>query len=44
MLDERKMSVLRAIVEDYVRATYGGEPRTPALDPERRTIPLKTTA
>jgi len=32
------------IVEDYVRATYGGEPRTPALDPERRTIPLKTTA
>ncbi len=32
------------IVDDYVRATYGGEPRTPALDPERRTIPLKTTA
>jgi (E)-4-hydroxy-3-methylbut-2-enyl-diphosphate synthase len=32
------------IVEDYVRATYGGEPRTPELDPERRTIPLKATA
>jgi (E)-4-hydroxy-3-methylbut-2-enyl-diphosphate synthase len=32
------------IVEDYVRATYGGEPRSPALDPERRTIPLKAHA
>ena len=32
------------IVEDYVRATYGGEPRAPALDPERKTIPLKATA
>jgi (E)-4-hydroxy-3-methylbut-2-enyl-diphosphate synthase len=29
------------IVEDYVRATYGGEPRAPALDPERRTIAVK---
>jgi (E)-4-hydroxy-3-methylbut-2-enyl-diphosphate synthase len=32
------------IVDDYVRATYGGEPRAPALDPERRTIPLKAGA
>jgi (E)-4-hydroxy-3-methylbut-2-enyl-diphosphate synthase len=30
------------IVDDYVRATYGGEPRASSLDPERRTIPLKT--
>ena len=29
------------IVEDYVRATYGGAARTSALDPERRTIALK---
>ena len=29
------------IVEDYVRATYGGEPRAPHLDPERRTIAVK---
>jgi hypothetical protein len=29
------------IVEDYVRATYGGEPRAPALDPERGTIAVK---
>jgi hypothetical protein len=27
-----------------VRATYGGEPRSAALDPERRTIPVKATA
>jgi len=32
------------IVEDYVRATYGGEPRAPSLDPERKTITLKATA
>ena len=41
---ERIAEEFTRIVEDYVRATYGGEPRTPALDPERRTIPLKTTA
>jgi len=29
------------IVDDYVRATYGGEPRSARLEPERRTIPLK---
>ena len=31
----------QAIVDDYVRATYGGAPRTPQLDPERRTIAVK---
>jgi (E)-4-hydroxy-3-methylbut-2-enyl-diphosphate synthase len=29
------------IVDDYVRATYGGEPRAPHLDPERRSIDIK---
>jgi (E)-4-hydroxy-3-methylbut-2-enyl-diphosphate synthase len=29
------------IVADYVRATYGGEPRAPHLDPERKTIAVK---
>jgi (E)-4-hydroxy-3-methylbut-2-enyl-diphosphate synthase len=32
------------IVDDYVRATFGGAPRTPALDPERRTIVVKAIA
>jgi (E)-4-hydroxy-3-methylbut-2-enyl-diphosphate synthase len=31
----------QAIVADYVRATYGGEPRAPHLDPERKTIAVK---
>ena len=29
------------IVDDYVRATWGGEPRAPHLDPDKRSIPLK---
>jgi len=29
------------IVDDYVRATWGGEPRAAHLDPERRSIALK---
>jgi (E)-4-hydroxy-3-methylbut-2-enyl-diphosphate synthase len=29
------------IVDDYVRATYGGEPRAAHLTPERKTIPVK---
>jgi (E)-4-hydroxy-3-methylbut-2-enyl-diphosphate synthase len=29
------------IVDDYVRATYGGEPRAAHLTPERRTIAMK---
>jgi (E)-4-hydroxy-3-methylbut-2-enyl-diphosphate synthase len=32
------------IVFDYVRATYGGEPRAPHLDPERRFIGVKAVA
>ncbi len=32
------------IVDDYVRATYGGEPRAAHLDPERKTIAVKATA
>jgi (E)-4-hydroxy-3-methylbut-2-enyl-diphosphate synthase len=31
----------QAIVADYVRATYGGAPRAPHLDPERKTIAVK---
>jgi (E)-4-hydroxy-3-methylbut-2-enyl-diphosphate synthase len=31
------------IVDDYVRATYGGEPRAAHLDPERKTIAVKAT-
>jgi (E)-4-hydroxy-3-methylbut-2-enyl-diphosphate synthase len=29
------------IVDDYVRATYGGEPRAPHLDPDRRSIAVR---
>ena len=29
------------IVDDYVRATWGGEPRAAHLDPERRSIAVK---
>ncbi len=38
---ERIAEEFQQIVEDYVRATYGGEERAPSLDPERRTVPLK---
>jgi (E)-4-hydroxy-3-methylbut-2-enyl-diphosphate synthase len=41
---ERIAEEFQQIVEDYVRATYGGEPRSPALDPERRTIDVKPVA
>jgi len=41
---ERIAEEFQRIVEDYVRATYGGEARTSALDPERRTIALKAHA
>jgi len=41
---ERIAEEFQRIVEDYVRATYGGEARAPALDPERRTIALKAHA
>ena len=32
------------IVQEYVRATYGGEARTPALTPQHRTIAVKAIA
>jgi (E)-4-hydroxy-3-methylbut-2-enyl-diphosphate synthase len=32
------------IVDDYVRATYGGEPRAPHLTPERKAIAVKAIA
>jgi (E)-4-hydroxy-3-methylbut-2-enyl-diphosphate synthase len=32
------------IVDDYVRATYGGEPRAAHLTPERKTIAVKAIA
>jgi (E)-4-hydroxy-3-methylbut-2-enyl-diphosphate synthase len=38
---ERIAEEFLRVVEDYVRATYGGEPRAPHLDPERKTIALK---
>jgi len=41
---ERIAEEFQQIVDDYVRATYGGAPRARALDPERRTIPLKAQA
>ena len=41
---ERIAEEFQQIVDDYVRATYGGEPRSPALDPERRTISVKAVA
>jgi len=34
----------QALVEDYVRSTYGGEPATPGLLPTRKTIPVKAIA
>ena len=34
----------QALVEAYVRATYGGETPGPGLRPERRTIAVKSVA
>ena len=41
---ERIAEEFQAIVDDYVRATYGGEPPAPHLKPERRSLPLKVVA
>ncbi len=41
---ERIAEEFQQIVEDYVRATYGGEPRAPSLDPGRKTIAVKAVA
>ena len=38
---ERIAEEFQRIVDDYVRATYGGEPRAAHLDPERKTIAVK---
>jgi (E)-4-hydroxy-3-methylbut-2-enyl-diphosphate synthase len=38
---ERIAEGFQQIVDDYVRATYGGEARAAHLDPERRTISVK---
>jgi len=41
---ERIAEEFIAIVTDYVRATYGGEPRTAALRPAAKTIDVKALA
>jgi (E)-4-hydroxy-3-methylbut-2-enyl-diphosphate synthase len=41
---ERIAEEFERIVHDYVRARYGGEPRTPALTPQHKTIPVKSLA
>jgi (E)-4-hydroxy-3-methylbut-2-enyl-diphosphate synthase len=41
---ERIAEEFQRIVEDYVRSTYGGEPRASHLDPERKTIAVKAHA
>ena len=41
---ERIAEEFQRIVDDYVRATWGGEPRAAHLDPERRSIALKATS
>jgi len=41
---ERIAEEFERIVHDYVRARYGGEPRTPALAPQHKTIPVKSLA
>jgi (E)-4-hydroxy-3-methylbut-2-enyl-diphosphate synthase len=38
---ERIAEEFQQIVDDYVRATWGGEPRAAHLDPERRSISAK---
>jgi hypothetical protein len=34
----------RQIVADYVRATYGGEPTTPHLQPAKKTIAIRNSS
>ncbi len=41
---ERIAEEFQAIVEDYVRATYGGEPPAPHLKPDRKPLTLKVVA
>ncbi|HEX6137522.1 MAG TPA: flavodoxin-dependent (E)-4-hydroxy-3-methylbut-2-enyl-diphosphate synthase [Casimicrobiaceae bacterium] len=41
---ERIAEEFERIVDDYVRATYGGEPRSAALEPQHKTIAVKAIA
>jgi hypothetical protein len=41
---ERIAEEFQQIVDDYVRATYGGEPAGPHLKPERKSISVKAVA
>ncbi|NDP43935.1 MAG: flavodoxin-dependent (E)-4-hydroxy-3-methylbut-2-enyl-diphosphate synthase, partial [Aromatoleum sp.] len=41
---ERIAEDFQRIVDDYVRATYGGEPRAAHLTPEKKTIVVKAVA
>jgi (E)-4-hydroxy-3-methylbut-2-enyl-diphosphate synthase len=41
---ERIAEEFQQIVDDYVRATYGGEPAGPHLKPERKSVSIKAVA
>jgi hypothetical protein len=41
---ERIAEDFQQLVDDYVRATWGGEARAPGLDPERKSIAVKAIA
>mgnify|MGYP001352965572 CR=1 FL=1 len=41
---ERIAEEFQALVDAYVRSTYGGEPATPELQPSRKTIAVKAIA
>jgi (E)-4-hydroxy-3-methylbut-2-enyl-diphosphate synthase len=41
---ERIAEEFQALVDDYVRATYGGEPPAPHLKPDKKTIAVKAVA
>jgi (E)-4-hydroxy-3-methylbut-2-enyl-diphosphate synthase len=41
---DRIAEEFQQLVDDYVRATWGGEARAPGLDPERKSIAVKAIA
>jgi (E)-4-hydroxy-3-methylbut-2-enyl-diphosphate synthase len=41
---ERIAEEFQRIVDDYVRATYGGESRAAHLSPDRKTVAIKSVA
>jgi (E)-4-hydroxy-3-methylbut-2-enyl-diphosphate synthase len=41
---DRIAEEFQALVDDYVRATYGGEPPAPHLKPDKKTIAVKAVA